>query len=56
MAVLKKMDISLYGILTSSLALVSTGAVSKFYFKDHIPKKEVISMLLAVIAIILAYI
>lgn len=52
-AVLKYTDISVFSIITYSMILVISLIVSKFYFKEEIRFNNIISVILAVLAIII---
>ena len=52
--VLVTMNISLYTILTSSLALIGSALASRFYFKEPMPLCNFIAVLFAILAIILS--
>lgn len=50
---LSLMHISVYSIISSSMGIISGALLSKFFFKEYMPRKNYISVLLAICAIIL---
>ena len=54
MIVLTQMNVSLYTVLSMSLALVGNTIISKFWFKERMTVRNMISLALAIGAIILA--
>lgn len=51
--ILTVMDVSLYTVIVSSLSLICSSLVSRFYFKERFTASNTISVLLAIVALIL---
>lgn len=54
MIVLVNMNVSLYSVLTSSLALIANALASRYYFKEKLPAENKIAIVLAILAVCLA--
>ena len=51
--ILSTMEVSVYTVVISSLSLICSSVVSGFYFKERFSKSNLVSVILAVLALVL---